>query len=148
MMARPASSSLQRAVRFNSMLLSGDDLGSNSLEERELDPESDASSQEEDDEGALRHTNNPEYVEFRKVIQTHKMSKSIAEREENQALAPRPLNEEIVMMPPTQQENEMTSPQAAKAMIAALKDLRDRQPATQSRILHLQYLMAMSRIFE
>ena len=79
MMARPASSSLQRAVRFNSMLLSGDDLGSNSLEERELDPESDASSQE-DDEGAIRHTNNTEYVEFRKVIQTHEMSKSIAER--------------------------------------------------------------------
>ena len=76
MMARPASSSLQRALRFNSMMLSGDDLGVNSLEECELDPESDASSQEDDDE----HTNNTEYVEFRKVIQTPKMSQSIAER--------------------------------------------------------------------
>ena len=76
MMARPASSSLQRAARFNSMLLSGGDLGVNSLEECELDPESDASSQEDDDE----HTNNTEYVEFRKVIQTPKMSQSIAER--------------------------------------------------------------------
>ena len=67
-MPRPRSSSLQRAVRFNSLLLNGDSLEDVDLKEDEMESEMDMPSQD-DDEDTIRHTNT-EYIEFRKLLQT------------------------------------------------------------------------------
>ena len=67
-MPRPRSSSLQRAVRFNSLLLNGDSLEDVDLNEEGMESEMDAPSQD-DEEVSVRHTNT-EYIEFRKIIQT------------------------------------------------------------------------------
>ena len=67
-MPRPRSSSLQRAVRFNGILLNGNSLEDVDLTEEGMESEVDAPSQD-DDEDTVRHTNT-EYIEFRKIIQT------------------------------------------------------------------------------
>ena len=72
-MPRPRSSSLQRAVRFNSLLLNGDSLEDIDLNEDGMRSEMDVPGRD-DDEDTVRHTNNTEYIEFRKLIQSSSSS--------------------------------------------------------------------------
>lgn len=79
MMARPGPSSLQRALRFNNLLLNGDsledvDLNGENVTETEMDePSSDG------EEDTFHHANT-EYIEFRKLIQTSSSARKMGNK--------------------------------------------------------------------